>query len=151
MDESLEIRIINLIRTVDQKWLSQVSQCVTEQDYDRLEILLSSESEDYRDLLNEIEDSSTDDEFTELNNEQVGAVKAVGSIARAVLDPRIRDKQLNSAIEAFENNGLLSTTKGSISRRKEFLLARLSFQLNVRYLTQIGTRPVSFCCWPCIS
>ena len=112
MDESLEIRIINLIRTVDQKWLSQVSQCVTEQDYDRLEILLSSESEDYRDLLNEIEDSSTDDEFTELNNEQVGAVKAVGSIARAVLDPRIRDKQLNSAIEAFENNGLLSTTKG---------------------------------------
>lgn len=119
MNEPLEVRIINLIRTVDQKWLSQVSQCVTEQDYDRLEIMLSPESGDYRDLLNGTEDSSIDDEFTELINEQVGAVKAVGSVARAVLDPRMRNEQVDLAIEAFENNGVLSTTKGIDFREKE--------------------------------
>lgn len=111
MNEPIEVKIIDLIRTVDQKWLSEVSQCVTRQDYDLLEIMLSPKSEDYRILLNGTEDSGIDDEFTELINEQAGAVKAVDSIARAILDPKMRNERVHAALETFENNGLVSTTK----------------------------------------
>ena len=79
MDKQPEVRIIDLIRTVDQKWLSAISRCVATQDYDQLEFMLSSDSEDYKVLLNGADDSGVDDEddeFTELINEQASAVRA---------------------------------------------------------------------------
>lgn len=111
MDKQPEVRIIDLIRTVDQKWLSAISRCVATQDYDQLEFMLSSDSEDYKVLLNGADDSGVDDEddeFTELINEQASAVRAVASIARAILEPRTRTELVHVALEKCAKNGLVS-------------------------------------------
>ena len=108
MDEQLEVKIIDLIRTVDQNWLSAISQCVATQDYDRLEFMLSSSSKDYLALIDGANDSCDNDEFTELINEQASAVRAVASIARAILEPRSRTKLVHVALSKFAKNGLVS-------------------------------------------
>ena len=108
MDEQLEVKIIDLIRTVDQKWLSAISRCVTTQDYDRLEFMLSSSSKDYLVLLDGANDYRDNDEFTELINEHASAVRAVASIARAILEPRTRTKLVHAALGNFAKNGLVS-------------------------------------------